>query len=62
MFSLAVVLGIVPDGSESWFANKGLFWSSNPREEYLAQMLQDLVHMGILEYHNDPDQQYRWKA
>ena len=62
MFFLAVALGIMPDGNESWFANKGLFWSSNPRESTLAEILQRLVKADILEYRQEPDQQYRWKS
>ncbi len=62
MFSLAVVLGVMPDGKESWFKNKGLFWSNNPQESAFAEILQRLVKADVLEYREEPDQQYRWKS
>ena len=61
-FALAVTLGIVEDGHESWIANKGIFWSANPEGDRLYQLLQDLVKMGFLEKHDEPDDQYRWKG
>lgn len=60
-FELAVALGVMDGGHESWLKNKGIFWSSNPRESSFALILQELVKADILEYRTEPDQQYRWK-
>lgn len=59
-FKLAVTLGLMEDGQESWLKNKGTFWTSNPRESSLMLILQELVKAGILEHRTEPDVQYRW--
>lgn len=60
-FALAVCLGLVEDGQESWLRNKGIFWSRNDIGEGLYEVLQQLVRAGILERRSKPDDQYRWK-
>lgn len=60
-FELAVVLGIVEDGPESFLKNKGLFWTANPRESMLISLLQEMVNARVLEHRSEPDQQYRWR-
>ena len=62
MFELAVILGIMPAGDESWIKNKGIFWSNNPLGTTLYEMLQGLVKAGVLEFRDEPDQQFRWKT
>lgn len=60
-FTLAVVLGIMEDGQESWLKNKGVFWSANPLGDALVKVLNELVGAGLLEHRSEPDSQYRWK-
>lgn len=59
-FELAVLLGLVEGGEESWLKNKGVFWTANPVSDTLSKTLQDLVKAGILEYRTDPDHEFRW--
>lgn len=59
-FELAVTLGILPAGEESWLKNKAIFWSANRADDFLHEILQAFVKAGILEYRTEPDQQYRW--
>jgi hypothetical protein len=59
-FELAVLLGIIDPGEESWLKNKGVFWTANPVSDALSQTLQDLVKAGILEYRTEPDHEFRW--
>lgn len=61
MFEIAVNLGMVPPGEESWLKNKGLFWSAGPVDDMLSALLQKMVEAGYLEYREEPGQQYRWK-
>jgi hypothetical protein len=61
-FELAVTLGLMEAGEESWLKNKGVFWSANARESSLALILKELVKAGILEHRSEPDQQYRWNS
>jgi hypothetical protein len=61
-FKLAVTLGLVEDGPESWIQNKAMFWSANAKGNALAHILQELVQAGVLEHRSEPDQQYRWNA
>jgi hypothetical protein len=60
-FELAVALGILEAGQESWLKNKAIFWSANRTDDFLHAILQVFVRKGILEYRTEPDQQYRWK-
>jgi hypothetical protein len=59
-FELAVLLGLVEAGEESWLKNKGIFWTANPVSDALSQMLQALVKAGVLEYRTEPDHEFRW--
>ena len=61
-FAVAVSLGIMEDGYESYQKNKGTFWTANPLGDSLYQILQELVKMGLVEKRDEPDDQYRWKA
>ena len=60
-FGLAVSLGLMEGGVDSWLKNKAVFWSNNPVGEALGRFLQELVKADVLEYREEPDQQYRWK-
>lgn len=60
-FELAVTLGILDGGQESWIKNKAIFWSANRTGDFLHTILQEFVKAGILEYRTEPEQQYRWK-
>ncbi len=59
-FHLASVLGLM--GSEIQFhaEAKHVFWSANPTGTMLNDMLKQLVAMGILEYRDEPEDEYRW--
>ena len=59
-FHLARVLGLM--GSEIQFHGeaKHVFWSANPTGKMLNDMLKQLVAMGILEYRDEPEDEYRW--
>jgi hypothetical protein len=59
-FELAVTLGVLDGGQESWLKNKAIFWSANRADDFLHGILQAFVRAGILEYRTEPDQQYRW--
>lgn len=59
-FALAVSLGIMEDGQESWLKNKSVFWSANPLGDNLHKFLCTLTELGILEQHGEPDDQVRW--
>lgn len=61
-FELGVVLGLWPDGEASWLANKATIWMAGPLDDAITFFLQSLVEAGILEYREEPDQAYRWKA
>jgi len=60
LFELAVVLGIVPAGHESWLKNKGLFSTNNKLCNALYMILMQLVIADLLERRMEPDEQYRW--
>lgn len=60
-FELAVALGLMEEGHESWIKHKGIFWTANPLGDALGRMLQDLAKVGVLEYRTEPDHEYRWK-
>lgn len=42
-FELAVNLGILEAGQESWLKNKGIFWSANRADDFLHGILQAFV-------------------
>lgn len=61
-FAVAVSLGIMEDGQDSWLKNKHVFWMANPLGDSLYQILQELVKSKVLEENRDPGElQYRWK-
>jgi hypothetical protein len=56
---LAVALGIVDATDFKQFGPlKWLFWTANPIEEGLAEVLDKLVELGVLQKQSGP--QYRW--
>lgn len=60
-FHLAQVLGPFPD--EPFMRSvKYVFWTSNPLGDALTDVLTRLVEVGVLEFRDEPDRQYRWKV
>jgi hypothetical protein len=60
-FHLAQVLGLFPD--EPFMRSvKYVFWMSNPLGDALSDILKRLVEVGVLEFRDEPDRQYRWKV
>jgi hypothetical protein len=58
-FSLAVVLGLVADGQDSFArVNKHLFWTDNVLLHTLTILLKKLVGSGILR--KNTNDQYKW--
>ena len=60
-YSLAVCLGLMPEGIFPGRA-KHVFWSNHEIGEMLFGMLDRLVEAGVLEERNEPDMQYRWRS
>lgn len=60
-FELAVQLGLMEDGQESWLAHKGVFWSNNLLGTCLGVILEALVVADVLEKRTEPDVQYRFR-
>jgi hypothetical protein len=58
-YHLAVVLGIIAQDAP-FGRMKGTFWSNNPVGNFLYQTLEGLVSIGVLEYRDEPDNQFRW--
>ena len=61
-YHLGVVLGIFPEldfKNDTWANSKHIFWSNNPLGESLHDILQEIVHIKMLEY-DDGNPAYRW--
>ena len=58
-YAVGVALGVFT-GEEERLSLKWIFWSANPLGDGLANVLNSLVHAGVLDYREEPEQQYRW--
>lgn len=64
-FFLGVILGLWPDcpqsgGQDPWCRKKWILWTDNPTGRFLFDTLDRAVELGILEFREEPDRQYRW--
>jgi hypothetical protein len=41
-------------------SSKHVFWTANPIGDLLTAMLYEMVEVGILEFRDEPDLQFRW--
>lgn len=57
---LGVSIGLIPN--DNFQQHKGIYWSDNPTGNALYVLLRHMVAMGILEYREEPDYQFRWKG
>ena len=61
MFELAVCLGLMPDGMDSWYRNKGVFWSNNTMGNMLTRVLHELIDLGVLIHDTEESEdRVRW--
>jgi hypothetical protein len=58
-YVLAKSLGIIPEGLNFASDTKYVFWTSNALGDGLRDTLDCLVRTGVLEYRDEPDQQFR---
>ena len=47
---------------DSFGDTKWIFWSNNPLGNTLCGILDKLVEVGVLEFRDEPDVQFRWNA
>ena len=52
------MLGLFEPGE--WLERKGVVWSNNPVGNALAEILEALVKVGVLERREEPDVGFRW--
>ncbi|MBU0728684.1 MAG: hypothetical protein KKE17_10590 [Proteobacteria bacterium] len=58
--AIAKSLNILSPDSEMTPDTKGIFWSTNPLGNFLADVLEQMSEIGILEFREKPDLQFRW--
>lgn len=58
-YELAVVLGLIPEGTDFAVDAKHIFWTNNPLGNLLVGLLVTLVDNGVLEYDAE-ESRYRW--
>ena len=59
-YELACCLGLMNYDTDSMGKAKHVFWSQNRIGGALYNILRELVRVGVLEYRDEPDYQYRW--
>ncbi|GIF78619.1 hypothetical protein Asi02nite_81370 [Asanoa siamensis] len=59
-YELGRTVGLFAD--RTFFQVKWVFWSNNPLGQALCDMLHALVKAGVLDYRDEPDNQFRWKT
>ena len=59
-FHLAQNLGLMGKDVRFHLEAKHIFWSNNSVGNTLYNMLKELANLGILEYREDPDLQFKW--
>ena len=57
---LAICLGLMTHETNYQTDAKHVFWSNNPVGNMLYNTLQELVKIGVLEFRDEPDQQFCW--
>ena len=65
-FIIGQYLGIFPTKSDQFndpfLGQKGTLWSDNPIGNVLTATLIGMVASGVLEYRDEPNQQFRWRV
>ena len=61
-FHLAQSLGLMAPDVDFCTRAKHVFWTDHPIGCALRDMLGRLVEAGVVEYRDEPDDQYRWRA
>ena len=59
-YELARALDLMGDGVRFHLEAKHVFWSNHPIGNMLYETLQRLDEVGVLQYREEPDHQYRW--
>jgi hypothetical protein len=59
-YELGRAVGLFQD--RTFLEVKGVFWSNNPLGRVLYDILGALATAGVLEYREQPDDQFRWKT
>jgi hypothetical protein len=61
-YYLAVSLGLMQPDFPFPGQAKHVFWSDNPIGNMLADMLDELTQVDVLQKRDEPDYQYRWNS
>jgi len=59
-FYLAQSIGLMSPEVNFAVEAKHVFWSHHPVGITLSDMLRELAALGVLQYRDEPDYQYRW--
>lgn len=60
MYDLAQNIGVMKKDLNFPLRAKSVFWSNDPVTNSLHLILKELVSLGVLEYREEPDLQYKW--
>lgn len=61
-YYLGELLGLFGE-TDNYSTNvKHVIWSDHPVGNILSSLLHEMAEIGILEYRDEPDQEYRWNA
>lgn len=60
MFDLAQIVGVMEKDMNFSLEAKSIFWSNDPLTISLHKILDELVSLGVLEFRDEPDLQYKW--